>query len=93
MSARFVGVRIFDQSVSNFRYNPRPCFFAASVSIVFMKRIVKVFPSVTLKSWPVRKHLIRQLEKNTGSFLFERGGPQQVSGNEGYASARVYCPT
>jgi thiamine biosynthesis protein ThiI len=45
-----------------------------------MKLIVKVFPSVTLKSRPVRKRLIRQLEKNTGSVLPERDHSQQVSG-------------
>lgn len=91
--ARFMGVRIFDQSVSNFRYNPRPCFFAASALTVLMKLIVKVFPEVTLKSRLVRKRPTRQLEKNTGPVLSERGHPLLVSGKKGYANARVYRPT
>ena len=78
--ARFVSVRIFDQSVSNFRYNPRPCFFAASALIVFMKLIVKVFPEITIKSRPVRKHFIRQLAKNIRSVLREFDPQLQVSG-------------
>ena len=78
--ACFAWVRIFDQSVSNFRYNPRPCFFAASAPPVFMKLIVKVFPEITIKSRPVRKHFIRQLAKNIRSVLREFDPQLQVSG-------------
>jgi thiamine biosynthesis protein ThiI len=78
--ARIGPVRIFDQSVSNFRYNPRPCFLAASALSVFMKLIVKVFPEITIKSRPVRKHFIRQLAKNIRSILREFDPQLKVSG-------------
>jgi thiamine biosynthesis protein ThiI len=71
---------IFDQSVSNFRYNPRPCFFADSAPTVYMKLIVKVFPEITIKSRPVRKHFIRQLAKNIRWVLREFDPQMLVSG-------------
>ena len=73
-------LHVFDQSLSNFRYNPRPCFFAASALTVFMKLIVKVFPEITIKSRPVRKHFIRQLAKNIRSVLRELDPQVLVSG-------------
>ncbi len=55
--------------MSNFRYNPRPCFSALLARPIFMKLIVKVFPEITIKSPPVRKQFIRQLAKNIRSVL------------------------
>lgn len=75
-----MGVTIFDQSLSSFRYNPRPCFCAASAHTVFMKLIVKVFPEITIKSRPVRKHFIRQLAKNIRSVLRDLDPQLLVSG-------------
>jgi len=45
-----------------------------------MKLIVKVFPEITIKSRPVRKHFIRQLAKNIRSVLREFDPQLQVSG-------------
>jgi len=61
--------KFFDQTLSNFRYNPRPCFFASLARVASMKLIVKVFPEITIKSRPVRKNFIRQLAKNIRSVL------------------------
>ena len=46
----------------------------------FLKLIVKVFPEITIKSRPVRKHFIRQLAKNIRSVLRELDPQLQVSG-------------
>ncbi|MDH1264075.1 tRNA uracil 4-sulfurtransferase ThiI [Pseudomonas sp. GD03944] len=45
-----------------------------------MKLIVKVFPEITIKSPPVRKHFIRQLAKNIRSVLRDLDPQLQVSG-------------
>ena len=47
---------------------------------VFMKLIVKVFPEITIKSRPVRKHFIRQLAKNIRSVLRDFDPLLQVRG-------------
>ena len=64
----------------NFRYNPGPCFLAVSACAVLMKLIVKVFPEITIKSRPVRKHFIRQLAKNIRSVLRDLDPQLLVSG-------------
>ena len=45
-----------------------------------MKLIVKVFPEITIKSRPVRKHFIRQLAKNIRSVLRDLDPALKVSG-------------
>ena len=45
-----------------------------------MKLIVKVFPEITIKSRPVRKHFIRQLGKNIRSVLRDLDPALKVSG-------------
>ncbi|SEH83921.1 [ThiS-adenylate] sulfurtransferase [Pseudomonas asplenii] len=60
---------ITGQTLSNFRYNPRPTFSASPARAVFMKLIVKVFPEITIKSRPVRMRFIRQLAKNIRAVL------------------------
>ena len=60
---------IVGQTLSNFRYNPRPPFSAGPARAVFMKLIVKVFPEITIKSRPVRMRFIRQLAKNIRAVL------------------------
>src|SRR5471030_1923367 len=60
---------ITGQTLSNFRYNPRPPFSAGPARAVFMKLIVKVFPEITIKSRPVRMRFIRQLAKNIRAVL------------------------
>lgn len=45
-----------------------------------MKLIVKVFPEITIKSPPVRKHFIRQLGKNIRSVLRDLDPALKVSG-------------
>ena len=70
----------FGQSLNNFRYNPRPSFSAAPASAVFMKLIVKVFPEITIKSRPVRKHFIRQLSKNIRAVLKDLDPELEVTG-------------
>ncbi|MCG4452390.1 tRNA 4-thiouridine(8) synthase ThiI [Pseudomonas sp. MMS21-TM103] len=45
-----------------------------------MKLIVKVFPEITIKSRPVRKHFIRQLAKNIRSVLRDLDPQLLVSG-------------
>ncbi len=71
---------IFGQSLNNFRYNPRPCFFVPQVGGLFMKLIVKVFPEITIKSRPVRKQFIRQLGKNIRSVLRDLDPELRVTG-------------
>ncbi len=66
-----IGCTIVGQSLSNFRYNPRPSFFVGPSRTVSMKLIVKVFPEITIKSPPVRKKFIRQLAKNIRTVLRE----------------------
>ncbi|SNS35148.1 [ThiS-adenylate] sulfurtransferase [Pseudomonas segetis] len=64
----------------NFRYNPRPCFFASLARVASMKLIVKVFPEITIKSRPVRKNFIRQLAKNIRSVLRDLDPQLSVTG-------------
>lgn len=45
-----------------------------------MKLIIKVFPEITIKSRPVRKHFIRQLAKNIRSVLRDLDPDVEVSG-------------
>ncbi|BCA31294.1 tRNA uracil 4-sulfurtransferase ThiI [Metapseudomonas otitidis] len=45
-----------------------------------MKLIIKVFPEITIKSRPVRKHFIRQLAKNIRSVLRDLDSDVEVSG-------------
>ncbi len=70
----------FGQSLNNFRYNPRPSFSAAALALFFMKLIVKVFPEITIKSRPVRKHFIRQLSKNIRAVLKDLDPELEVTG-------------
>lgn len=45
-----------------------------------MKLIIKVFPEITIKSRPVRKHFIRQLAKNIRVVLRDLDPEVEVSG-------------
>src|SRR3990167_6493078 len=66
--------------LEQFPLKSAPLFLAALSRAAFMKIIVKVFPEITIKSRPVRKHFIRQLGKNIRSVLRDLDPALKVSG-------------